>query len=201
MSDHTEAEGAEHAAGGEKPKGKKKKLIFIGLGVVALIAGAGVPMFFMMGSDEHAQEEAAVEQPLEEARRLENLDLGIFIVNLSETASFLKTHIVLEYDAALLEREAAAMMGAEGGAAHGGGGAGGGEGGEGEGGTPHLLQKKETAIRHVIIRILSSKQVDEVLTTDGKDLLGEVLVDGINDALGIEQPVVSQVYFTEFIIQ
>ena len=197
---NTEAEGGEHGEGA-KPK-SKKKLMFIGLGVLALIAGAGVPMFLMGGGEEAAEEAHVQEEPAEELKRLENLDLGIFIVNLSETSSFLKTHIVVEYDAALLEKQTAVLEGAGGGEGHGGGEAGG--GGEGEaagGGTPHYLTKKENVIRHTIIRILSSKTVDEVLTPDGKDLLTEELIDGLNDVIAVEQPVVSQIYFTEFIIQ
>ena len=79
-----------------------------------------------------------------------------------------------------------------------------GGGGEGEaagGGTPHFLAKKETIFRHTVIRILSSKRVEDVLTPDGKDWLSEELVEGLNAAIGLEQPVVSQIYYTEFIIQ
>ncbi len=212
MSDAKEKEkheeGAEQPAAA-KPKGKKK-LMFIGLGVVALLAGAGVPMF-LMGGGEEAVEEVPVEseEPTEEAKRMETLDLGVFIVNLSETSSFLKTHIVVEYDASSLDRQvmsieghAGAGGGAAGGSGHGGGAAGG--GGEGEavgGGTPHYLAKKETIFRHVVIRILSSKRVEDVLTPDGKDWLSEELVEGLNSAIGLEQPVVSQIFYTEFIIQ
>ncbi len=212
MSDAKEKE--KHEEGGEQPAAakpkSKKKLMFIGLGVVALLAGAGVPMF-LMGGGEEAAEEAHVEseEPAEEAKRMETLDLGVFIVNLSETSSFLKTHIIFEYDAAALERQtmsieghAGAGGGAAGGSGEGGGHAGG--GGEGEaagGGTPHYLAKKENIFRHTVIRILSSKRVEDVLTPDGKDWLSEELVEGLNAAIGLEQPVVSQIYYTEFIIQ
>ena len=213
MSDAKEKEkneeGAEKPAAA-KPK-SKKKLLFIGLGVVALLGGAGVPMF-LMGGGEEAVDEAHVEsdEPVEEAKRMETLDLGVFIVNLSETSSFLKTHIVIEYDASSLERQvmsiegsAGAGGGAAGGSGHGGGAAGGGGEGEGAvgGGTPHFLAKKETIFRHTVIRILSSKRVEDVLTPDGKDWLSEELVEGLNAAIGLEQPVVSQIFYTEFIIQ
>ena len=199
MSDHQEAEGGDQPKYA-KPK-SKKKLIFIGLGVVALIGGAGVPMM-LMGGEEPVQEEEAVEESLEDVKRLENLDMGIFIVNLSETSSFLKTHIILEYDAALLELQTLSAGGAGGGHGEGGGAAGG--GGEGEAGGashPNFLSKKETILRHTIIRVLSAKKVDEVLTPDGKDRLSEEIVEGVNEALALEQPVVSQVFYTEFIIQ
>lgn len=210
MSDAKEkdkgAEGAEQPVQA-KPNNKKKKLIFIGLGVVALLGGAGVPMFLLGGGEEPAAKEVAEEESVEDVKRMETLDLGVFIVNLSETSSFLKTHIVIEYDAASLERQAMGMGeggGAGGGAAGGeghGGGAAGGEGAEAGGGTPHFLSKKETIFRHVVIRILSSKRVEDVLTPDGKDWLSEELVEGLNGAIGLEQPVVSQIFYTEFIIQ
>jgi flagellar basal body-associated protein FliL len=201
MSEHKDEEGGEKGAE-SKPKGKKK-LIFIGLGVFALIAGAGVPMFLMGGEEVVEEVEHIAEELGEPQKRLENLDMGIFIVNLSETSSFLKTHIIIEYDAGLLEHQTMAIGGEGGGEGHGGGGAGGEGGGEGAegGGTPHFLSKKETVLRHTIIRILSSKKVDEVLTIDGKDRLSEELVEGLNEALALEQPVVSQIFYTEFIIQ
>jgi len=200
MSGHEEAEGGEQPKEAQ-PK-SKKKLIFIGLGVVALIGGAGVPMMLMGGEEAIEEEVVAIEESLEETKRLENLDMGVFIVNLSETASFLKTHIILEYDAALLEQQTMSEGGAGGGSGEGGGAAGGGGEGEGAGGGhPHYLTKKETILRHTILRILSSKKVDDVLTPDGKDRLSEEIVEGVNEALALEQPVFSQVFYTEFIIQ
>ena len=212
MSDAKEmdhgAEGAAQPAEG-KPKNKKKKLIFIGLGVVALLGGAGVPMFLMGGGEAPEATEVTEEHVEEEdAKRMETLDLGVFIVNLSETSSFLKTHIVIEYDAAALDRQLMSLgiggggAGGAGGEGHGGGGAGGGEGAEGGGsGAPHFFTKKENIFKHTIIRILSSKRVEDVLTPDGKDWLSEELVEGLNAAIGLEQPVVSQIFYTEFIIQ
>ena len=188
-------------AGGDKPteaKPKSKnKLIFIGLGVLSLIAGAGVPMFLSGGE---VADEAVVEEELEEVKRLENFDLGIFVVNLSETSSFLKTHVIIEYDAALLDKQTMMVEGGEGGGSAHGGGAAGGEAAGGAG-VPSHLSKKETILRHTIIRILSSKRVDEMLTQDGKDRLGEELIEGLNEAIALERPAVTQVFFTEFIIQ
>ena len=188
-------------AGGDKPteaKPKSKnKLIFIGLGVLSLIAGAGVPMFLSGGG---VSDEAFVEEELEEVKRLENFDLGIFVVNLSETSSFLKTHVIIEYDAALLDKQTMMVEGGEGGGSAHGGGAAGGEAAGGAG-VPAHLSKKETILRHTIIRILSSKRVDEMLTQDGKDRLGEELIEGLNEAIALERPPVTQVFFTEFIIQ
>ena len=63
------------------------------------------------------------------------------------------------------------------------------------------MAARETQIRDVIIRILSSKHADDLLTQDGKERLKEELLEGINEAVGLEEPAVTGVYFTEFIIQ
>lgn len=186
----------------EKPKKSKKKLIIIGLGVLSLVGGAGVPMLLMSGGNEDAPTKEVAEEHLEEPKRIELADLGIFIVNLSENVSFLKTHIMMEYDAALLDKQTGTVEGGEeGGKAHGGGASGGAEGAAAPGGLHPHLAKRENQLRDVIIRILSSKKSDEVLTLDGKARLKEELVDGLNEALALEEPPVVGVLFTEFIIQ
>jgi len=177
-----------------KPKGKKK-LIFIVLGLVLLVVGIGVPMFLLKGGKKAATEE----EPVEEVKKIEMADLGQFVVNLSESSSFLKVHIILEYDVALIEHHEG-KGGDGGGEGHGGGGSGGGEG-EGNGGLHPSLKKKETQIRDAIIRVLSAKRADEMLTQDGKERLKEELIEGINEAIAMEEPPVTGVYFTEFIIQ
>ena len=184
----------------EKPKKGKKKLMFIVLGVVGLLGGAGVPVFMMMGG-EPKKEEAVEEAPHEEVKRIETADLGQFIVNLSESSSFLKVRIMIEYDAAVVDKQAAPLHGEEGGKAH-GGGASGGEAKEGEGGGMHpIIASNENKLRDRVISILSGKRADELLTTDGKARLKEELVDGLNEAIGLEEPPVVGVLFTEFIIQ
>jgi flagellar basal body-associated protein FliL len=63
------------------------------------------------------------------------------------------------------------------------------------------ITKNENKLRDEIIRILSSKRSEELLTGDGKARLKEELLDGINEALALEEPPVTSVLFTEFIIQ
>lgn len=186
------AEGAE-----AKPK-SKKKLIFIVVGVVVLIAGAGVPMLLMGGGEEPALVE---EEHHEEVKRLETADLGIFVVNLSDTSAFLKAKIMIEFDAALVEKQTAVAEGGEGGGGGHGGGAGGGGGEAKAGGLPPHFMKRESQIKDAIIRVLSSKKADDLLTTEGKDRLKDELIEGVNEAIGLEEPPVVGVYFTEFIIQ
>jgi flagellar FliL protein len=192
MSENTEAaaEGTEGA-----PKKSKKKLIIILAAVILLVAGAGVPMFLMGGKKAPEGEEAHEE--VEPEKKMELTDLGQFIVNLSESSSFLKVHIMMEYDASILdkaEKEA-------GGKAHGGGASGGGGEAKKEGGFHPHMAPKETQMRDVIIRILSSKTSQEMLTAEGKERLKDELVEGLNEAIGMEDPPVTSVFFTEFIIQ
>jgi flagellar FliL protein len=186
----------EAAEGGEaKPKGKKK-LIFIVVGLVVLVAGAGVPMFLMGGGGEDAEH---VEEEHEEVKRLETAELGTFVVNLSETSAFLKTKIMIEYDVASIEKQTGGLEGgAEGGEGHGGGAS----GGEAKaGGMPPHLVKRESQIKDAVIRVLSSKKADDLLTVEGKERLKDELLESINEAVGLEEPPVTGVFFTEFIIQ
>jgi flagellar basal body-associated protein FliL len=194
----------EHAA--EKPAEakpsmpKKKKLILIGVGVLSLIGGAGVPMLLMGGGEPEQPAEVVEEEPVEEPKRIEVADLGQFVVNLSESTSFLKVHLIMEYDAAVLDKQTAPKHeGEEGGEGH-GGGASGGEKAEGGGIHPYLA-KKESQLRDVVIRVLSAERAADLLTSDGKARLKDELVDGLNEAVGLEEPPVVGVLFTEFIIQ
>jgi flagellar basal body-associated protein FliL len=56
-------------------------------------------------------------------------------------------------------------------------------------------------MKDAIIRILSSKKADDLLTAEGKERLKDELLEGINEAVGLEEPPVVGVFFTEFIIQ
>jgi flagellar basal body-associated protein FliL len=195
------AEKKDEHAGEDKPKKSKKKIILIAFGAISLIGGAGVPMLLMGGAEKPAEEALVEEEHKEEHKHIETADLGQFVVNLSETTSFLKVHIMMEYDGGIIDKQTAAKEGGEeGGKAH-GGGASGGEKAEGAGGVHPHLAKKENQLRDVVIQILSSKQSSEVLTSDGKNRLKQELVDGLNEAIGLEEPPVVGILFTEFIIQ
>lgn len=183
----------------EKPKKSKKKVILIVLSVLGLAGGAGVSGVFMGAPP--PEEAEVVEEATDHPKRIEMADLGVFVVNLSENVSFLKTRIMMEYDANILDKQTIVKEGGEaGGEGHGGGGSGGKEA-EGGSGTHPYIAKKENQLRDVVIRILSSKKSTDLLTNDGKGRLKEELVDGLNEAIGLEEPPVVGVLFTEFIIQ
>ena len=61
------------------------------------------------------------------------------------------------------------------------------------------IDKKLPAIRDLIIRILSSKTVEEIQTSRGKEKLKEEIKRKINEVLTTGE--VRNVYFTEFVIQ
>ncbi len=61
------------------------------------------------------------------------------------------------------------------------------------------IEKKLPAIRDLIIRILSSKTVEEIQTAKGKEKLKEEIKRKINQILTTGE--IRNVYFTEFVIQ
>lgn len=177
-------------------KPKSKMMLFIIIGVVVLLASVGGSIMFLGGSgeDEQAEGEGHEEEELEVHYQIAELDT--IIVNLSENSSFLKVKMLIEYDPNL-------AMGAMGGAGggHGGGAAGGGGEPAGRGGMPGVMGEREPMIKDAIIRVLSSKTAAEVLSPEGKDDLKEELIEAINDATGLDEGPVVNIYFVEFIIQ
>ena len=177
-----------------KPKSKKKLISIIA--VVVLLLGGGAGAFLMMGGEKKdpAHEE---EKAREEVLSYATVELDPFIVNLSENSSFLKVKILLEYDPSL-------VGGASGGGAGGAGGTGGGHGGGGAGGEkglPGIMGEREPMIRDAIIRVISGKKAAGVLSLEGKEQLKEELIEAINEAIGLDEAPVVNLYFVDFIVQ
>lgn len=174
------------------PKKGKKKLLLILIPVVLLLVGGGAA-FVLLGSggDEHGEEEE-VEAP----RHYATHKLDPFIVNLADSAAYVKVTMVVEYDVEILA--AAAEGGAAGGGGHGGGGAGGGDAGPT---APPLFSAREPMLRDSVIRILSQKKQADVLSMQGKEILKEELLDALNEASGLEEAPFISIYFLEFIVQ
>ena len=64
---------------------------------------------------------------------------------------------------------------------------------------PPTVESDIPKVRDAVIRILSSKSSADILTAEGKEKLREEIKNSVNESLGAED--VTQVYFTEFIIQ
>ena len=159
---------------------------------------------FLMGGPPPEEGEAAEheEKVHEEVKHLETADLGTFVVNLSEATSFLKAHILVEFDNAIVEKQMKPHgEGEEGAKEEGGGGHGGGEKAGGAAPLPEFMAHREVQIKDTLLRVLSSKKADDVLTSDGKERLKEELIEGLNEAVALEEPPLTAVFFTEFIIQ
>ena len=61
------------------------------------------------------------------------------------------------------------------------------------------LESKTAVIRDIIIRLLSSKSLDEISTPKGKDKLKEQIVSQLN--MRLKDGHINNVYFTEFVVQ
>ena len=61
------------------------------------------------------------------------------------------------------------------------------------------LETKTAVVRDIIIRLLSSKTLEEISTIKGKDKLKEQMVNQLN--LNLRDGNVRRVYFTEFVVQ
>lgn len=179
-------EAAEATAEVVKPKGKKKLLIII-VAVVVLLGGGAAAM--LSGGGEKKKDPKQAEEALQKVFKQAKLET--FIVNLSESTSFLKATIYLEYDPEIVSK--IRVPGAAAGAKK----AAGGDSTD----VPEQIKPREAMIMDSIIRILSSKKAAEVLTSEGKQSLKDELVEGVNEAIGSDEPPIVGVYFKEFLIQ
>jgi flagellar FliL protein len=166
-----------------KPKKSKAKLFII---VAVALVLAAVPAFMLLNKGD--KEEVEIDESLFYKKAL----LDTFIVNLMSTKNFLKTTILIEYNPFALERWISAES--KSGKAHGGGSS-------DPFALPEPLMQKKPAMSDVVIKVLSSKKAEELLTVQGKENLKEELISGLNDALKATEPIITNVLFSEFIIQ
>lgn len=179
MADKKEKEGE---AKEEAPK-KSKKMLFIIVGVVVLLAVAGGAFFMLKGSKKPADGEA------DDAATDESTDAGEGKGGeggkegkggLSGSIIPLDTFIVnLQVKGSFLKTTIQLEFG--------------------EPGQPHTLESDMPKVRDAIIRIMSGKTAQDILSVEGKEKLREEVKDGVNNAMGSEDVV--NVYFTEFIVQ
>jgi len=61
------------------------------------------------------------------------------------------------------------------------------------------LDTRKAVIRDIIIRLLSSKSLEEISTSKGKEKLKDQIVDQLN--MRLQDGKINNVYFTEFVVQ
>lgn len=173
-----EAKKGEDAA--EKPKaGGKKKLIII-IAVVIVLIGVGVGAFFALGSgkgkkgegegEDEATEEAE-EGGDEEHEEGEGLPKAIVPLDVF----IVNLQVKGSFLKCTIQLQFDAAM------------------------VPHGFESETPKIRDSIIRVISGKTAQEILSLDGKEKLKDEIKTTVNETLGSED--ITDVYFTEFIVQ
>ncbi len=153
----------------EQSGGGKKKIIIIVVALLLLV-GIGVAVMFMMGGS------GGEDGDDEESDEMEDDEAG----ELPAAVLALETFVVnLQVKGAFLKTTIQLEFV--------------------EPEAPATIQSDIPKIRDSVIRILSSKSSEEILTAAGKEAVREEIRDGINEAIGADD--VAEIYFTEFIIQ
>jgi len=169
------AEEKENQEQEEKKEGGSNKLLLIVIIVlllVLLIVGGLVAYFLLSGGDEEKQAEP---QKVEKKKKVSNMTEIGPIYPLDRFIVNLLSNNSSRYLKCKIDLELDA---------------------------PELqkeIDKKLPAIRDLIIRILSSKTVEEIQTSKGKEKLKEEIKRKINEILTTGE--IRNVYFTEFVIQ
>ncbi len=162
--------------GAEAPKSKKKLVIIVA--VLVILIGGGVGAFFALGKSDSGAEASAEDGHGEEegGEHGEHGEGGV----LPPAVLPLETFIVnLQVKGSFLRTTIQLEFA--------------------ESELPHTIESDIPKIKDAIIKILSGKSSAELLTVEGKDKMKSEVRDGVNEVLGSED--VTQVFFTEFIIQ
>ena len=159
----------------EKKSGGNKLLliIIIVLLLLLLVIGGLVAYFLLSGNDEPQDQQAP--QKIEKKKKVQNLTEIGSIYPLDQFIVNLVSTNADRYLKCKIDLELDAPE------------------------TQKEIDKKLPAIRDLIIRILSSKTVEEIQTAKGKEKLKEEIKRKINEVLTTGE--IRNVYFTEFVIQ
>lgn len=169
---------------GKKKSGNMLLVIIIGVLVLILIIG-GIVAFLMMGNEEHA---ASAPAPTEKAASAntasanvsaEGLDSPSTEVGLMYPLDGFTVNLLSESGRRYLKVEMNLEL-------------------DGEELSPELDTKK-AIFRDIIIRILSSKSLEEISTIKGKEKLKEQIVNELN--MRLKDGKVKNIYFTDFVVQ
>ncbi|MBP9837910.1 MAG: flagellar basal body-associated FliL family protein [Proteobacteria bacterium] len=154
----------------EKKKGGSKTLIII-IVVVVLLLGGGGAAFFILGKDKKGEGEEDV--AADEHEEGQHADSQPAILPLDTFIVNLQVKGSFLKTAIQLEFAQPEV--------------------------PKAVEHDTPKIRDTIIRILSAKNAQDILTSDGKESLRQEIKKSINEVLKSED--ITNVYLTEFIIQ
>jgi len=162
----------------ETPK-KSKKMLFIIIGVVVLALG-GAGAFFALSGGKKAEGEEGEEAEEEEAAAEHGSEGGGGHGEVAGSIVPLEPFIVnLQVKGSFLKTVIQLEFG--------------------DPGQPGTFEADLPKVRDSIIRTLSSKQAQDILSIEGKERLREEVKNSVNNAIGSEDVV--NVFFTEFIVQ
>ncbi|MCM8746341.1 flagellar basal body-associated FliL family protein [Thermomicrobium sp. CFH 73360] len=172
----------------------RKRVLFLAIPVVLVLAGGG---FFLLGGAGAAPFvlNIVINQPANDASQAKEqhltVSLGERVVNLADPGGYryLKVEVVVEVavDQKTYERLTA------------GGGGGHGSGGSGTDPLRAELDHSWPKIQDTLTLVLTSKTVDELSTSEGKERLKAELAEKLQPAFGEYQ--ITEVYLTQFVIQ
>lgn len=166
---------------GKEEGGKSSNMVLIIIIVVlvlVLVIG-GVAAFLLSGDDDEAQMNQSTQtemsaSPVKQKKRLESLEVG----PMYPLDNFI-VNLLSDSGRRFLKAQINLEMDTEDLAAE--------------------LDAKIPVIRDVVIRVLTSKTLEEISTAKGKDKLKDTLVNQLN--MRIKDGQINNLYFTEFVIQ
>lgn len=171
------AEEAANAKSSEENGGKKSSnlvliIIIVALVLVLLIVGVVVAM--LAGGDDNTQQGSSPSSKEKPQKMMESMEVGPMFPLDNFTVNLLsdsgRRYLKVQMNLELDGEELAAE-----------------------------LESKTAVIRDIIIRLLSSKTLEEISTAKGKDTLKEQIVNQLN--LRLKDGNIRHVYFTEFVVQ
>ncbi|MFY9143380.1 flagellar basal body-associated protein FliL [Sulfuricurvum sp.] len=169
---------------GKKKSGNMLLIIIIGVLVLILIIG-GIVAFLMMGNEEPASsapaptEKAASNGSVSANASVTGLDSPSTEVGLMYPLDGFTVNLLSESGRRYLKVEMNLEL-------------------DGDELSPELDTKK-AIFRDIIIRILSSKSLEEISTIKGKEKLKEQIVNELN--MRLKDGKVKNIYFTDFVVQ
>lgn len=192
MAEEEEQEKTEGGEGAGAPEGKKSKLLLIIIIAVVVLLGGGGAAFFLMSGGDSAEAEGETE--VEVTVTYGVVEMKPFIINLADNRSYLKVILLLEYEPTLVGEAPEVSEDAPESPNTG-------ERAPLAGNLPGKLRAREPMIRDAVITLISNKRREDLISSEGKDILREELLEAINDAGGLEDAAIIAVYFIDFIIQ